>query len=84
MYNGRIATATGKSSAAEPTPTREPTSRRVRGIDVSHHQGAIDWQAVARDGVQFAYLKATEGTTFTDPAYADQHLGAGSGHQLCG
>ncbi|CBK74493.1 Lyzozyme M1 (1,4-beta-N-acetylmuramidase) [Butyrivibrio fibrisolvens 16/4] len=28
------------------------------GIDVSSHQGDIDWQAVADDGVQFAFIRA--------------------------
>jgi lysozyme len=56
--------------------TREQRARRIRGVDVSHHQGEIDWEAVAGDGVRFAYLKATEGTTFTDPRYADNRAGA--------
>ncbi len=38
----------------------------VRGIDVSHHQGAIDWPAVAGSGIAFAYIKATEGGDFSD------------------
>ncbi len=42
----------------------------VRGIDVSHHQGAIDWKKVAGDDVAFAYLKATEGGDFRDRAFA--------------
>lgn len=68
--------ATPSSSAPpteEPSPTRTaPTRERVRhlGIDASHHQGAIDWDAVADDGISFAYLKATEGATFTDPMFA--------------
>lgn len=41
----------------------------VRGIDVSHHQGAIDWQSLPRDDVQFAYIKATEGGDFKDPRF---------------
>ncbi|HEX8903930.1 MAG TPA: glycoside hydrolase family 25 protein [Longimicrobiaceae bacterium] len=41
----------------------------ARGIDVSHHQGRIDWRAVAGDGVGFAFAKATEGTTFVDPEF---------------
>ena len=27
------------------------------GIDVSHHQGAIDWQAVADSGVEFVFIR---------------------------
>lgn len=50
------------------------------GVDVSHFQGAIDWPAVARSGVQFAMIKATEGTGFTDPRYVINREGArGSG-----
>ncbi|MBQ8232013.1 MAG: glycoside hydrolase family 25 protein [Lachnospiraceae bacterium] len=28
-----------------------------KGIDVSYHQGEIDWQKVAQDGVEFAFLR---------------------------
>ena len=38
----------------------------VQGIDVSHHQGNINWSAVANAGIDFAYMKATEGTYFID------------------
>ncbi|HYI44749.1 MAG TPA: glycoside hydrolase family 25 protein [Actinomycetota bacterium] len=40
------------------------------GIDVSHHQGNIDWQKVADSGHVYAFHKATEGVTFTDNTYA--------------
>jgi lysozyme len=43
----------------------------IRGIDISHHQGRIDWQAVAADDVAFAYIKASEGGDYIDPAFAD-------------
>ncbi|MCA9803286.1 MAG: glycoside hydrolase family 25 protein [Cyanobacteria bacterium HKST-UBA02] len=39
------------------------------GIDVSHHQGSIDWEKVAATGCAFAYLKATEGATYKDSTY---------------
>lgn len=42
----------------------------IRGIDVSHHQGVIDWKTVDGDDVAFAYLKATEGGDFRDRAFA--------------
>ncbi len=42
---------------------------RVRGIDVSRHQGVIDWPAVARAGIAFAWIKATEGGDYLDPAF---------------
>lgn len=36
------------------------------GIDVSHHQGVVDWEAVAADGIDFAYIKVSEGRDWTD------------------
>ncbi|HEU5149882.1 MAG TPA: GH25 family lysozyme [Iamia sp.] len=40
------------------------------GVDVSNHQGVIDWEAVAADGIDFAYLKATEGGDHVDRRFA--------------
>jgi lysozyme len=48
------------------------------GIDVSNHQGAIDWSAVARDDITSAYIKATEGETFVDERFAANWAGAAS------
>ncbi len=42
---------------------------RLRGIDVSHYQGRIDWGRVARSGHHFAIAKATEGRTYIDDTY---------------
>ena len=41
------------------------------GIDTSHYQHApsLNWTKVAASGVKFAFLKATEGTTFQDPYF---------------
>ena len=42
----------------------------IQGIDVSHHQGAIDWDAVAtNEKIRFVYIKATEGATHQDTRY---------------
>jgi len=43
---------------------------QVRGIDVSHHQGEIDWSMVSNDNVSFAYIKATEADDFIDNQFA--------------
>jgi len=47
------------------------------GVDVSHHQGAIEWRRVAEDGISFAYVKATEGSDFVDPRFDANWEGAG-------
>lgn len=39
------------------------------GIDVSHHQGDINWKEVAREKIGFVYIKATEGATYTDSMF---------------
>jgi lysozyme len=42
-----------------------------QGIDVSHYQGDIDWVAVQAAGIEFAFIKATDGITNTDPKFTD-------------
>jgi lysozyme len=42
----------------------------VRGVDISGHQGAVDWDLLKADGVDFAYIKASEGETFNDPRFS--------------
>ncbi len=34
-----------------------------QGIDVSNNQGSLNWAKIKSQGVQFAYIKATEGTS---------------------
>lgn len=46
------------------------------GIDVSAHQQEIDWEGVASDGYQFAIIKATEGSGYTDPQFLENWQGA--------
>lgn len=41
------------------------------GIDVSHHQGEIDWEQVADDEIEFAYIKSTEGGDWVDPKFVE-------------
>ncbi len=46
------------------------------GIDVSHHQGPIDWGRVAGDGISFAYIKASEGGDHVDGRFAENWAAA--------
>ena len=48
----------------------------VPGLDVSDRQPVVDWNAVASQGAQFAYVKATEGTGFVSPDFSSQYDGA--------
>lgn len=41
----------------------------VTGVDVSHYQGDIDWDKMADSGIDFAYIKATEGSSHIDETF---------------
>lgn len=45
----------------------------VRGVDVSSYQGEIDWEILSKENIDFAFIKATEGSTHTDK-YFDSNL----------
>lgn len=46
---------------------------RAMGIDVSDHQGIIDWANVSSKGYKFAFIKATEGEGWTGDSRARQN-----------
>lgn len=46
------------------TPSR--AQYPVRGVDVSSYQGIIDWEVLASQDLQFAFIKATEGSSHVD------------------
>ena len=39
------------------------------GIDVSHYQGDIDWGKIEKQGIDFAFIKATEGSSYVDQCF---------------
>lgn len=49
---------------------------QTEGIDVSHWQGTIDWARVASAGKTFAFLKASQGTSYRDATYATNRANA--------
>lgn len=50
----------------------------VTGIDVSHHQGDIDWNKVkrAQPKLAFVYIKCSEGKNYVDPKFKENADGA--------
>lgn len=69
----------GALAPADPAgvvPVIAQPANSLPGIDVSHHQGAIDWVQVAASGQRFAIAKATDGRNFVDPNYATNKAGA--------
>jgi GH25 family lysozyme M1 (1,4-beta-N-acetylmuramidase) len=48
----------------------------VAGMDVSSYQGNVNWSTAYANGGRFAYVKATEGTTYTNPYFSQQYGGS--------
>ncbi|MFB6566970.1 lysozyme [Streptomyces noursei] len=48
----------------------------VEGVDVSSHNGNVAWSTLWGAGVKFAYVKATESTSYTNPYFAQQYNGS--------
>jgi lysozyme len=72
IAGGAVSAASARHRHAEPDRHRHS----MRGIDVSHYQGAIRWRAVAGDNVAFAYIKATEGVGGRDARFERNWRGA--------
>lgn len=52
--------------------TNPPTSigaYAVKGADISAHNGDVDFNLLAREGIEFVFLKATEGVGFKDAMF---------------
>lgn len=62
-------------AAPAPAPASAPAVPAV-GIDVSNHNGAIDWKKVAEGGQHFAFILSSDGEKFTSKTYDQQHKGA--------
>ncbi|MDH6132038.1 GH25 family lysozyme M1 (1,4-beta-N-acetylmuramidase) [Kitasatospora sp. MAA4] len=60
----------GPSGPLQPQVTQTP------GLDVSSYQGSVNWSAAAGAGARFAYVKATEGTGYTNPDFTQQYNGS--------
>lgn len=58
-------------------PFVDPERYPIRGIDVSRHNGDIDFEEVASEGVKFAFIKASEGESLRDPNFAVNYDKAG-------
>lgn len=57
-------------------PYVDPVKYPIRGIDVSAHNGDIDFQKVAADSIEFVFIKATEGGDFKDKRFRENYARA--------
>jgi lysozyme len=48
----------------------------TKGVDVSYHNGTINWTSVKNAGYEFAFVRISDGTGFRDPMFATNWAGA--------
>ena len=71
FYGGKV----DKSITVKAHNPRFNEWKKEKGIDVSHHQGVIDWDKVAADGIKFAFVRVagrgygSAGNLFEDSLY---------------
>ena len=54
-----------------------PSSNKIyNGIDVSEWQGRINFEEVARSGIEVVYIRASEGTDYIDPYFYENYTEA--------
>jgi lysozyme len=60
------------TASPTPPPTSPPSAAPayLTGIDVSYHQGTIDWRRVAEAGNGFTFIRASAGTLTADSMYS--------------
>ncbi|MFF4508829.1 lysozyme [Streptomyces sp. NPDC001401] len=49
---------------------------QTEGVDVASYQGSVAWSTLWSSGTRWAYTKATEGTSYQNPYFAEQYDGA--------
>src|SRR5438045_3009672 len=52
------------------------TGATVKGIDVSKWQGTITWPKVKAAGIEYAFIRVSDGTASRDPKFATNWAGA--------
>jgi lysozyme len=70
---GRGSTAVPRFADLDPHAWSDivPWQYPVHGIDISKYQGDIDWHRVRAAGIDFAFIKATEGGDHSDERFLD-------------
>lgn len=63
------ASAGSKEAPAQPGPPAE-------GIDVSNHNGNVDWNKVAESGKKFTFVLSSDGEDFSSKKFDEQYQGA--------
>ena len=73
---GVLISAVGVVAGVVTFATSAGAATSVRGMDVSGYQGNVNWSSAYSKGARFAYIKATEGTGYRNPYFAQQYNGS--------
>lgn len=73
---GALTLGAGMIAALTLGASQASAATYVNGMDVSGHQGNVAWQTAYNNGARFAYVKATEGTSYRNPYFAQQYNGS--------
>lgn len=73
-----IALVVGRRAFTTRQPDVEPNRQHfpIRGIDISAHNGPVDFLQVLADSIHFVYIKATEGATWRDAMFEQNYRAA--------
>ncbi len=72
----QITVANFGDAAPHPWGPETPQSHAVHGIDVARFQTSVDWSLARANGVNFAFIKATEGGDRVDALFDSHWRGA--------
>jgi uncharacterized protein with LGFP repeats/GH25 family lysozyme M1 (1,4-beta-N-acetylmuramidase) len=73
---GKESTLSGRSTLLSPEAYNSWKPPGIQGVDVSGWQTGIDWDSQFNQGARFAYVKATESTTYTNEQFSSQYTGS--------
>ena len=74
----------GPSDAPVESPQPFSLAPGSEGLDLSHHNGAVDWPRLSTAGRSFVYIKATEGEGHVDTRFQENWRGALRHHWQAG
>lgn len=77
---GALILALGAAFAALPPSPGET----YYGIDISSFQGDIDFEAVREYGIEFVYIRSSQGTAYIDPYFSRNYYGVTQSGMLVG
>lgn len=79
-----LAAGASAGLANAPAASAASAADTVLGMDVSGYQPGVDWATAYANGARFAYVKATEGTSYRNPEFSSQYTGSSNAGMIRG